>query len=46
MDNNNLSQLQYNFLECKTSDFTTESLERLKALLTMSKVGNIIYLSS
>lgn len=46
MNNNNLSLLQYDFLECKNSDFTTESLKRLKALLTIRKEGNVIYLSS
>lgn len=44
MNNNNLIQLEYDFLECENNEFTAESLEKLKALLTIRKNGNVIYI--
>ncbi len=44
MNNNNLIQLEYDFLECENDEFTVESLEKLKALLTIRKDGNVIYI--
>lgn len=44
MENDNLIQLEYDFLDCENNNFTAESMEKLKALLTIRKEGNIIYI--
>lgn len=44
MNNNNLIQLEYDFLESENNEFTIESLEKLKALLTIRRDGNVIYI--
>lgn len=44
MNNNGLIQLEYDFLESENNEFTVESLKKLKALLTIRRDGNIIYI--
>lgn len=44
MNKNNLTQLEYDFLECESNEFTAESLEKLKTLLTIRTEGNMIYI--
>lgn len=44
MDSNNLVQLEYEPLDWENNNFNSESLEKLKTLLSIRKEGNVIYI--